>query len=190
MFPRLPNPTLVMYIFPHLAGDAGAPVPGYTTAFPMYEQVEYALPVKSVVSRVVSAGEFHEVSPYALKAKKDDKGCQTEDLPVTTNQVKQLYERPPSFTDFLPWMEYNPASRTFLLEDGISVGALFELIPAGTEARTPAFMTQLRDAIQTALTDAIPEEDDAPWILQVYVQDDPSLQDSKGDRGLCPAWCA
>ena len=44
LFPRLPNPTLVMYIFPHLAGDAGAPVPGYTTAFPMYEQVEYVLP--------------------------------------------------------------------------------------------------------------------------------------------------
>jgi conjugative transfer region lipoprotein (TIGR03751 family) len=44
LFPRLPNPTLVMYVFPHLAGAARAPVPGYTTAFPMYEQVEYALP--------------------------------------------------------------------------------------------------------------------------------------------------
>ena len=44
LFPRLPNPTLVMYVFPHLASDARAPVPGYTTAFPMYEQVEYALP--------------------------------------------------------------------------------------------------------------------------------------------------
>ncbi|MCG8023935.1 MAG: conjugative transfer ATPase [Candidatus Thiodiazotropha endolucinida] len=72
-------------------------------------------------------------------------------------------------------MEYNPDSQTFLLEDGVSVGALFELTPAGTEARTPAFMTQLRDAIQTALTDAIPEVDEAPWILQVYVQDEPSL---------------
>ncbi len=81
---------------------------------------------------------------------------QSEELPVTTKQVRQLYERPSSFTDLLPWMEYNPASRTFLLEDGISVGALFELTPAGTEARTPQFMTQLRDAIQTALTDAIP----------------------------------
>ncbi|MBT2989932.1 MAG: conjugative transfer ATPase [Candidatus Thiodiazotropha sp. (ex Ctena orbiculata)] len=101
---------------------------------------------------------------------------QLEESPLTTKQVKQLYERPPSFTDLLPWMEYNPASRTFLLEDGISVGALFELTPAGTEARTPKFMTQLRDAIQTALTDAIPEEDDSPWILQVYVQDEPSLQ--------------
>ena len=44
LFPRLPNPTLMMYVFPHLAGTARAPVPGYTTAFPMYEQVEYALP--------------------------------------------------------------------------------------------------------------------------------------------------
>ncbi len=44
LFPRLPNPTLVMYVFPHLSGETQAPVPGYATAFPMYEQVEYALP--------------------------------------------------------------------------------------------------------------------------------------------------
>ena len=43
-FPRLPNPTLVMYVFPHLAGDERVPVPGYATTFPMYRQVEYALP--------------------------------------------------------------------------------------------------------------------------------------------------
>ena len=44
LFPRLPNPTLVMYVFPHLAGEAQAPVPGYATAFSLYERVEYALP--------------------------------------------------------------------------------------------------------------------------------------------------
>lgn len=43
LFPRLPNPTLVMYVDPHLT-TAGYPVPGYTTAFPLYEKVEYALP--------------------------------------------------------------------------------------------------------------------------------------------------
>ena len=42
-FPRVPNPDLVMYVFPHLANDR-YPVPGYFTAFPMYEQVEYQLP--------------------------------------------------------------------------------------------------------------------------------------------------
>lgn len=44
IFPRLPNPGLVMYVFPHLAGDEQVPIPGYATTFPMYEQVEYALP--------------------------------------------------------------------------------------------------------------------------------------------------
>lgn len=44
LFPRLPNPTLVMYVFPHLAGAQRVPVPGYATAFPLYERVEYALP--------------------------------------------------------------------------------------------------------------------------------------------------
>ncbi len=43
-FPRLPNPTLVMYVFPHLAGAERVPVPGYATTFAMYRQREYALP--------------------------------------------------------------------------------------------------------------------------------------------------
>jgi len=44
IFARLPNPTLVMYIFPHLSGEERTPVPGYVTTFPFYEKVEYALP--------------------------------------------------------------------------------------------------------------------------------------------------
>ncbi len=43
-FKRLPNPDLVMYVFPHLAADSGYPVPGYSTVLPMYDHVEYALP--------------------------------------------------------------------------------------------------------------------------------------------------
>jgi conjugative transfer region lipoprotein (TIGR03751 family) len=56
VFPRLPNPTLVLYIYPHLAGDENVPVPGYATTFPMYERNEYALPGE------VSVGE-HERRP-------------------------------------------------------------------------------------------------------------------------------
>jgi len=41
-FERLPNPDLVMYVFPHMAG--GAPIPGYRTVFPMFGRVEYAMP--------------------------------------------------------------------------------------------------------------------------------------------------
>lgn len=42
-FQRLPNPDLVMHVFPHLARGR-YPVPGYVTVFPMYERVEYAMP--------------------------------------------------------------------------------------------------------------------------------------------------
>ncbi len=90
--------------------------------------------------------------------------------------VKQLYRQPSSFTDLLPWVEYDPDSACFLLEDGVSVGALFELEAVGTEARTSAFMSQLRDAIQSTLNDAIPEEEGTPWVLQVFVQDEPNLR--------------
>ncbi|MGP3790533.1 TIGR03751 family conjugal transfer lipoprotein [Pseudomonas sp. B392_1p] len=43
-FHRLPNPDLLMYVFPHLAGSDPVPVPGYTTVFPLYQRVQYALP--------------------------------------------------------------------------------------------------------------------------------------------------
>ncbi len=50
-FARLPNPTLVLYVYPHLAGAQRTPVPGYTTTFPLYERVEYALPGEVVTPR-------------------------------------------------------------------------------------------------------------------------------------------
>ena len=44
LFPTLPNPTMVMYVFPHLAGEEKMPVPGYATSFSMYAKTEFALP--------------------------------------------------------------------------------------------------------------------------------------------------
>ena len=43
VFPLLPNPQLVLFVFPHLSIE-GAPVPGYATAFPMYQIDQYAMP--------------------------------------------------------------------------------------------------------------------------------------------------
>ena len=42
-FARVPNPDLVMVVYPHLA-KGRYPVPGYVTVFPMYESTEYAMP--------------------------------------------------------------------------------------------------------------------------------------------------
>ncbi|MCF6204048.1 MAG: TIGR03751 family conjugal transfer lipoprotein [Methylococcaceae bacterium] len=43
IFPRLPNPDLCMYVYPHLSGE-NATIPGYTSCFSMYDKNEYALP--------------------------------------------------------------------------------------------------------------------------------------------------
>lgn len=44
LFPRLPNPDLVMYVYPHMVGTEPAPVPGYSTVFPFFSRVQYAMP--------------------------------------------------------------------------------------------------------------------------------------------------
>ncbi len=44
LFPRLPNPDVYVYVPAHLATELRIPVPGYTTAVPLYDRVEYALP--------------------------------------------------------------------------------------------------------------------------------------------------
>lgn len=43
-FPRLPNPDMVIYVFPHLTSGEPVPVPGYRLRFPFYSRVQYALP--------------------------------------------------------------------------------------------------------------------------------------------------
>ncbi|MEH0876813.1 TIGR03751 family conjugal transfer lipoprotein [Pectobacterium cacticida] len=43
-FKRLPNPDMVMYVYPHLTAGEPTPVPGYSTVFPFYTRVQYAMP--------------------------------------------------------------------------------------------------------------------------------------------------
>ncbi len=43
VFPRLPNPDVLLYVMPHKVGNL--PIPGYTTVFPLYERVHYATPL-------------------------------------------------------------------------------------------------------------------------------------------------
>jgi hypothetical protein len=63
-------------------------------------------------------------------------------------------------------------SQTLLLEDGRSVGAVFELNPVGTEGRSTAFLEQVRDTVTDALQDAFDEHERAPWVVQFFCQDE------------------
>ncbi len=40
-FERLPNPLILLYVFPHFSADAElSPIPGYATFFPLYERAQ------------------------------------------------------------------------------------------------------------------------------------------------------
>lgn len=55
LFPRLENPDIVIYVYPHLATRTRAPIPGYSTVIPLYDRVQYRLP-----------GESQRTTPSAL----------------------------------------------------------------------------------------------------------------------------
>lgn len=99
-------------------------------------------------------------------------GVPTGRRPATVADEQALYDVAPSFVELLPWVEYLPASHSMLLEDGASVAAFFELTPIGTEGREPAWLMQVRDAVENALQDAFDELDDRPWVVQFYAQDE------------------
>ncbi|MGH8473244.1 MAG: TraC family protein, partial [Gammaproteobacteria bacterium] len=95
---------------------------------------------------------------------------------MTHAEVREWYQRPLSFTRYLPWVDYLEEDRCVLLEDGQSVGAFFELIPVGCEARPQAYLESLHAAVTKCLLHAIPE-DDPPWVVQCFVQVEPVTGD-------------
>jgi len=49
-FSLLPNPTLYMFVAPHLATADGVPIPGYLTEFRLYKEDVYALPGEKMLN--------------------------------------------------------------------------------------------------------------------------------------------
>ncbi len=93
---------------------------------------------------------------------------------VTDNDVDQLYRRPASLGDWLPWVDYDEVSETFTLEDGYSAAAMFEITGVSTEARSSSFLQEVQDNIQTCINHTIPAHDN-PFVLQCFVSDEDSL---------------
>lgn len=46
---------------------------------------------------------------------------------VSVAEMKQRYQAQPTIANYLPWMEYDPKTKCFLLEDCRSVAIGFEL---------------------------------------------------------------
>ncbi len=100
--------------------------------------------------------------------------------PLTSAAVTRTYGRPSSFVEKLPWYEYQANSKTILLDDGKSVGAVFDVVPIATEGRSYTWLQDRRDALQDALQDCFEEFTHGPWIIQQYAYDDDNMDEYIG----------
>ena len=85
-----------------------------------------------------------------------------------------MYRPARSFVDHLPWAEALDDG-TILLEDGRSVGAVWEIEPRGTEGRGGAWLADLRNGLHDVLQDSFEELDASPWVVQTYTWREPDL---------------
>ncbi|MFC1040787.1 conjugative transfer ATPase [Pasteurella multocida] len=90
----------------------------------------------------------------------------------TRQEYLSQYQAQPSFVDKLPWVEFLDEHKALLLEDGRSVGAVFELAVIGTEGRSAEFLANVRTQVCHAIQDSFAELDSSPWVVQFYCQDD------------------
>ncbi|MYB34523.1 MAG: conjugative transfer ATPase [Gammaproteobacteria bacterium] len=102
-------------------------------------------------------------------------GLKRNDEPhLSIAELKRSYERPPSFGQFLPIRTWEPSTRLFVMEDWASAAAILELTPVDAEARSAGQLESMLDAMVQAFA-VIPERDVDPWIVQLYLGDEPLL---------------
>jgi conjugative transfer ATPase len=88
------------------------------------------------------------------------------------NAEEKIYHANPSIIDFLPWVEFLDDDQCLLLDDGVSVGAVYAVTPVASEGRSEERLEQIRDAVEDALQDSFDEHDNNPWVVQFFCQDE------------------
>lgn len=129
----------------------------------------------SEASEAATARYFERLAAAGIPSPDDWRN--PKQTPATTADVAKLYEVNDSFVDLLPWVDYLPAEKAMLLEDGVSRAAFFELTPIGTEGRDPQWLRKVRDALENALQDSFDELETSPWVVQLYAQDETNWDD-------------
>lgn len=95
---------------------------------------------------------------------------------VRRRDIDRQYQRRASFSDKLPWLEWSDDEDMVLLEDGQSVGAAFELKAIACEARPAEVIEKLHADLSRLLSKLLPLENENPWVMQLFVQDELSLE--------------
>lgn len=101
-------------------------------------------------------------------------------LPV--DELRDAYERPPSFSNFLRFTGFDREHRVFGLDDGASCAVVLELDPVDGEARSVQHLESMLQRMTAAFT-SVPQRDQDPWLVQLYMQDEPLLETIRRYRG-------
>ena len=91
-------------------------------------------------------------------------------VPLDQETFRNLFRVYPAFADFLPLAGFDAGESVFLLDDGVSVGAVFRLYAADLDARSPerqaAFCAELDHVLRLLPMD----DDEFPYIVQLYLE--------------------
>ena len=93
--------------------------------------------------------------------------------PLTKKKMAELYHLHPDILQYIPWVDYDSKNRVFNFVDGRSKAAVFELFPADLEARPDEKIEELAESLTRALNTLPQVATGSPWVLQIYLQDEP-----------------
>ena len=89
---------------------------------------------------------------------------------VSVADIERGYQKHPSLADVIcPGGIMTNKHKVFLLEDNASLAVGFEITPLPCEARPAVMMEKIAQAFKESLQNAIPQEKNHPWILQMFV---------------------
>ncbi|SUO96680.1 conjugative transfer ATPase [Suttonella ornithocola] len=91
-------------------------------------------------------------------------------IPLSEVEHKNLFKADLSFVDHFPVVGFNKDTKTFELDDGINVGAVWELSAADMDAKPEDTLSDFSDQLASALQQLPQEDTSAPYIVQIYVQ--------------------
>ncbi len=93
---------------------------------------------------------------------------------LSKSERRAMYDLPPSFARFLPIIAWERTTRLFMLEEFPGAAAILELDPVDAEARSGRQLEQMLERMVSAFG-VIPQRSKDPWIVQLYLQDEPLL---------------
>ncbi|HAT1795180.1 conjugative transfer ATPase [Legionella pneumophila subsp. fraseri] len=92
---------------------------------------------------------------------------------MTEQDIKKRYANPlPSLADRMDIVDFDEQEQVFLFADGRSIGSGFELGDIPAEAASPEYLEAVFHKIRDTFAAVVPLHSTAPWVMQMYVQDE------------------